>query len=1523
MNTEQKFGLVDQQFGIIYDAIKNIQADVNSLSTNASANTSALEQLSDVNINSAANGDTLVYNSTTSEWENSVASGEVPLTFSTGLTRTTNTITNNLSTGVAGGQPAIGGTGITDILTLKGTTGNGTPGHAAIKAIVGNNGATTALTVLNSGNVGIGTTSPANILEVNGDALINTLTVGLGSGSIASNTASGYQALYYNTTGNNNAASGYQALYNNTTGFGNAASGYQTLFNNTTGVLNSASGYQSLYYNTTGSLNTASGHSSLYSNTTGSNNTASGYQALYYNTTGLSNTAVGRQALYYNTTGSNNTASGRQALYSNTTGGSNTASGLQALYYNTTGGSNTASGLQALYYNTTGGLNVATGMWALYYNTTGGSNAASGFQALYYNTTGSNNTASGYQALYYNTTGPQNTASGQQALYSNTTGCNNPASGRQALYYNTTGGSNTASGYQALYYNTTGGLNTASGHSSLYSNTTGGSNTASGYQALYYNTTGGLNTASGQQALYSNTTGFSNTASGYSSLYYNTTGGLNTASGYQALYYNTTGGSNTASGHSSLYSNTTGGSNTASGYQALYYNTTGSNNTANGTSALYSNTTGGSNTASGYQALYYNTTGGSNTASGYQALYYNTTSFSNTANGTSALYYNTTGSNNSASGYQALYYNTTGSNNTASGYRALYNNTTGQQNTANGMQTLYNNTTGQQNTASGYSSLYSNTTGINNTASGYQALYHNTTGILNTASGHQALFTNTIGNYNTAYGYQALVNNTNTSNNTALGYQAGNFIEDGTTANSTSETSVFIGASTKSNIAGQTNQIVIGHNAIGNGTNSITLGNSLITKTIVPYGSVGIGVVNPANLLAAYSTNSSTNINPLKFSAGAAINGTGGGNRGFDTSFTSTVAGFVGTDNADQGYGYFLLTITNGVKYTIHFYSSAVNGTLGTIITSSGTNFATDTVQTIMPSTITNNAYTSVTFTATGTAAYIGFAGYRTSGTLSLTISELSVVSGNPDTETGSLIAYKNINVVGGGGTGSPYPAVSSLSMCNIANNFTNTAGFDGILLKLDAGSQYNRLMRFGCNSVGNIIQGSQSADETQYRDIFLQPYGAAIIIGAGPGPAVPTETLLNTYIDSALGAGLITMAEFRNVNFTTNVRSFIRVRQATSSVSSYSSYFGTGQNGNCYIIANDSARNGDIVIAPTTGYVGIGTASPGYRLAIINYITGPSLFVGGDPTNSVSNGIILLQSGRVPQSGSDTTGTTGLLFQHTISAATTVNGGYIYNGREKVFSVASEVDTYIAFATTLANTNNERMRITAGGYVGVGTTSPGSRFSIQGEDGSNTSTFSIKTKQSGTAAFQTICRIDPTGSSVNDGIMQILDNGVAKISMAANSARGGDTYFNTGGNFGIGTNTPSYQLQLSTDSAAKPTSSLWTIASDSRVKENVTPYTKGLAELLKINPVNYDYNGLGGFKKGKGGVGIIAQEIIDILPDSVNSVKGKLNETDTIETGILNFNGHELIYVLVNAIKEQQVIINSLLSRITVLESK
>ena len=73
-----------------------------------------------------------------------------------------------LLAGRSGGQTLIGGTAITDILKLQGTSGAGTLTSPAIQLLVGNAGATVAMTVLNNGNVGIGTTGPGYKLTVEG-----------------------------------------------------------------------------------------------------------------------------------------------------------------------------------------------------------------------------------------------------------------------------------------------------------------------------------------------------------------------------------------------------------------------------------------------------------------------------------------------------------------------------------------------------------------------------------------------------------------------------------------------------------------------------------------------------------------------------------------------------------------------------------------------------------------------------------------------------------------------------------------------------------------------------------------------------------------------------------------------------------------------------------------------------------------------------------------------------------------------------------------------------------------------------------------------------------------------------------------------------------------------------------------------------------------------------------------------------------------------------------------------------------
>lgn len=166
--------------------------------------------------------------------------------------------------------------------------------------------------------------------------------------------------------------------------------------------------------------------------------------------------------------------------------------------------------------------------------------------------------------------------------------------------------------------------------------------------------------------------------------------------------------------------------------------------------------------------------------------------------------------------------------NTVIGAFSLGNNTTGTENVGIGYGSLASNTTGRNNLSLGSYALNQNRTGYECMAIGAYALYSQTSGFANVAVGNGALLSNTTGNYNTAIGPGALFSSTSTSLNVGIGYTAGRYLADGTN-NQTSTSSLFIGYDTRAAAAGQSNQIVIGSQAVGQGSNTIMLGNSSVT----------------------------------------------------------------------------------------------------------------------------------------------------------------------------------------------------------------------------------------------------------------------------------------------------------------------------------------------------------------------------------------------------------------------------------------------------------------------------------------------------------------------------------------------------------------------------------------------------------------------------------------------------------------------------------------------------------------------
>ncbi len=268
-------------------------------------------------------------------------------------------------------------------------------------------------------------------------------------------------------------------------------------------------------------------------------------------------------------------------------------------------------------------------------------------------------------------------------------------------------------------------------------------------------------------------------------------------------------------------------------------------------------TTNGSNTFIGFNAG--NLTMGStatanheasaNSAVGHGSLLANTTGYYNSSLGTNALRYNTTGNSNTAIGAYSQYLNTTGNGNASFGYASLQTNTTGNNNSAFGMTALFSNTTGNNNSAFGKKSLYANTTGYNNSAVGTDSLRYNTTGYYNLAVGYGSLYLNTTGNNNSGIGVVSLQNNTTGNNNSAIGYNSGAYITDGITPNTAPNNSVYLGVGTKASFSANTNEIVIGYDATGLGSNTVVLGNPSITTTRLQ-GNVGIGTDAPDGKLS-------------------------------------------------------------------------------------------------------------------------------------------------------------------------------------------------------------------------------------------------------------------------------------------------------------------------------------------------------------------------------------------------------------------------------------------------------------------------------------------------------------------------------------------------------------------------------------------------------------------------------------------------------------------------------------------------
>ena len=127
----------------------------------------------------------------------------------------------------------------------------------------------------------------------------------------------------------------------------------------------------------------------------------------------------------------------------------------------------------------------------------------------------------------------------------------------------------------------------------------------------------------------------------------------------------------------------------------------------------------------------------------------------------------------------------------------------------------------------------------------------------------------------------------------------------------------------------------------------------------------------------------------------------------------------------------------------------------------------------------------------------------------------------------------------------------------------------------------------------------------------------------------------------------------------------------------------------------------------------------------------------------------------------------------------------------------------------------------------------------------------------------------------------------------------------------------PAHLLELGADDAVKPGGGDWSAPSDRRLKTNIRPFTDGLNIVSQINPVVYNYNGKMNLPTNQDFIGVIAQ---DVKPVADYMIKPLNKEGDN---DYLTFDPSSINFILINAVQEQQAMIEAQQSEIDALKAQ
>jgi hypothetical protein len=186
-----------------------------------------------------------------------------------------------------------------------------------------------------------------------------------------------------------------------------------------------------------------------------------------------------------------------------------------------------------------------------------------------------------------------------------------------------------------------------------------------------------------------------------------------------------------------------------------------------------------------------------------------------------------------------------------------------------------------------------------------------------------------------------------------------------------------------------------------------------------------------------------------------------------------------------------------------------------------------------------------------------------------------------------------------------------------------------------------------------------------------------------------------------------------------------------------------------------------------------------------------------------------------------------------------------------------------------------------------------------------------------------------------NDQISYIVVSGITDNASNLFAHKSQLTINKLNGRLGLGTELPNYQLELSTDSAGKPSSTTWVVSSDSRLKENIENANLDLCyniiKNLNLKKYTWKDNIFDKFQiYDRSKLGWIADEVEEIFPKAVEIKKAyelddcKVLNVDQILTSIYGFsqkiiNEYEELENEITTVNDQLNQIESFISKLDI----